>query len=41
MMKTKAAVLTEMGKPFPYAEGLPLRVEEITLAGPGENEVLV
>ncbi len=41
MMKTKAAVLTEMGKPFPYAESLPLRVEEITLAGPGENEVLV
>ena len=41
MMKTKAAVLTEMGKPFPYAESLPLRVDEITLAGPGENEVLV
>ena len=40
-MKTKAAVLTEMGKPFPYAESLPLRVDEITLAGPGENEVLV
>jgi len=41
MMKTKAAVLTEMGRPFPYAESKPLRIEEITLAGPGESEVLV
>lgn len=31
----------EMGKPFPYAGSLPLRVEEISLAPPGANEVLV
>lgn len=41
MMKTRAAVLYEMGKPFPYAGSLPLRVEEISLAPPGANEVLV
>lgn len=41
MMKTIAAVLTEMGRPFHYAESTPLRVKEITLAGPGESEVLV
>lgn len=40
-MKTKAAVLYEMGAPVPYAESLPLRIEEVTLAGPGPGEVLV
>jgi alcohol dehydrogenase len=40
-MKTKAAVLYEMGLPAPYAESLPLRVEELTLTGPGPGEVLV
>ncbi len=40
-MKTRAAVLYEMGAPPPYAESLPLRIDEITLAGPGAGEVLV
>jgi alcohol dehydrogenase len=40
-MKTKAAVLYDMGAPAPYAESLPLRVAEITLADPGPGEVLV
>jgi alcohol dehydrogenase len=40
-MKTKAAVLYEMGAPLPYAESLPLVIDEITLAGPGTGEVLV
>jgi alcohol dehydrogenase len=40
-MKTKAAVLYEMGAPPPYAESLPLVIDEITLAGPGPGEVLV
>lgn len=40
-MRTRAAILDEMGKPFPYEKSLPLRVEEIDLAAPGENEVLV
>src|SRR5688572_26061718 len=40
-MKTKAAVLYETGAPQPFAESLPLVVEEITLDGPGRGEVLV
>jgi alcohol dehydrogenase len=40
-MKTKAAVLYEMGRPRPYAESLPLVVDEISLEGPGPGEVLV
>jgi alcohol dehydrogenase len=40
-MKTKAAVLYEMGAPTPYAASLPLVVDEVTLAGPGPGEVLV
>ena len=40
-MKTKAAVLYEMGAPQPYAKSLPLVASEITLAGPGPGEVLV
>jgi alcohol dehydrogenase len=40
-MKTKAAVLYEMGLAPPYAESSPLVVDEITLAGPGPGEVLV
>jgi len=40
-MKTKAAVLYEMGASRPYAESLPLVIDEITLAGPGAGEVLV
>lgn len=40
-MKTEAAVLYEIGKPFPYAESRPLVVEELYLDGPGPSEVLV
>lgn len=40
-MKTKAAVLYEMGAPAPYAESLPLVIDELTLEGPGRGEVLV
>ncbi|MGD9562428.1 MAG: zinc-dependent alcohol dehydrogenase family protein [Pyrinomonadaceae bacterium] len=40
-MKTRAAVLYEMGSPFPYAESLPLRVAEVSLERPGPSEVLV
>lgn len=40
-MKTKAAVLYEMGAPQPYAESLPLVIDEIRLEGPGQGEVLV
>ncbi|MEO7971179.1 MAG: zinc-dependent alcohol dehydrogenase family protein [bacterium] len=40
-MKTKAAVLYEMGSAQPYAQSLPFVVDEITLAAPGPGEVLV
>lgn len=40
-MKTKAAVLYEMERPRPYADTLPLVLEELDLAGPGPGEVLV
>ncbi|HET8727264.1 MAG TPA: zinc-dependent alcohol dehydrogenase family protein [Alphaproteobacteria bacterium] len=40
-MKTRAAVLHEMGRPRPYAESWPLTVEEVDLDPPGEGEVLV
>ncbi len=40
-MKTRAAILYEMGLARPYALSSPLVVEEITLAGPGPCEVLV
>jgi len=40
-MKTKAAVLYETGAPQPFAESLPLVVDEIDLEGPGPGEVLV
>jgi Zn-dependent alcohol dehydrogenase len=40
-MKTKAAVLYKMGAPPPYAESLPLVIDDVTLAGPGHGEVLV
>jgi Zn-dependent alcohol dehydrogenase len=40
-MKTRAAVLYEMGRGQPYAESLPLVIDEITLEGPGPGEVLV
>lgn len=40
-MKTKAAVLYEMGAAQPYAQSLPLVIEGLTLAGPGAGEALV
>ena len=40
-MKTKAAVLHEIGRPRPYAETRPLLIEELELDPPGEGEVLV
>lgn len=40
-MKTKAAVLYEMGLARPYASTTPLVVDEITLDPPGPGEVLV
>lgn len=40
-MKIKAAVLKEMKIEMPYAESLPLKVEEINLDPPGPGEVLV
>jgi alcohol dehydrogenase len=40
-MRIRAAVLHEMGKPQPYADSLPLAIEELDLEGPGPGEVLV
>lgn len=40
-MKTRAAVLYEMGLTQPYAESAPFVIDEITLAEPGPGEVLV
>jgi alcohol dehydrogenase len=40
-MKTRAAVLTCMGAPAPYAASRPLEVVEVDLAPPGPGEVLL
>lgn len=40
-MKTRAAVLTRMGAPAPYAASRPLEVVEVELAPPGPGEVLL
>lgn len=40
-MKTKAAVLHQMGLPRPYTQSLPLTIDELTLQPPGPGEVLV
>lgn len=40
-MKTKAAVLSQMELPRPYAESKPLAIEELELAAPAPQEVLV
>jgi alcohol dehydrogenase len=40
-MKIKAAVLQAMGAALPYAESRPLHIEEIDLAPPGPDEVLI
>lgn len=40
-MKIKAAVLDAMGAAYPYAVSRPLRIEEVDLAPPGADEVLI
>lgn len=40
-MKTKAAVLYQMGQQPPYKQSSPLVIEELELEGPGPGEVLV
>lgn len=40
-MKTRAAVLHAVGAPAPYAQSRPLVIEDVELAPPGDNEVLV
>lgn len=40
-MRTRAAVLREIGRPAPYAESRPLVIEDVELDAPGEGEVLV
>jgi Zn-dependent alcohol dehydrogenases, class III len=40
-MKTRAAVLSEMGRPRPYAQSRPLVIEEVELDPPAAGEVIV
>jgi len=40
-MRTRAAVLREMGRPGPYADSRPLEITELELAPPGPGELLV
>ncbi len=40
-MKTRAAVLRQVGLPRPYRQSRPLAIEEVELAPPGRDEVLV
>ncbi|BEP58634.1 zinc-dependent alcohol dehydrogenase family protein [Variovorax sp. V118] len=40
-MKVRAAVLQRLGAPAPYAQSRPLEIEEVELAPPGPDEVLV
>ena len=40
-MKIRAAVLRSIGLPAPYAQSMPLSIEEVLLEGPGAGEVLV
>jgi alcohol dehydrogenase len=40
-MKTRAAVLSAMGTPGPYASSKPLVIEELELDPPGPGEVLI
>ncbi len=40
-MMTRAAVLTEMGLPRPYAQSRPLKVADMALDPPGPGEILV
>lgn len=40
-MRIKAAVLHEQGKEHPFAQSRPLTVEDVELAPPGDDEVLI
>ena len=40
-MKTRAAVLHEMGAKKPYKESKPLKIEYLELDDPSEHEVLI
>lgn len=40
-IKTKVAILYEMGLPMPYAESKPLKIKTVHLADPQKNEVLI
>ena len=40
-IQCKAAILRESGLPRPYSKSLPLSIEDVTLAAPQPNEVLV
>jgi alcohol dehydrogenase len=40
-MKTRAAILYTPALPQPYAQSLPLKIEDLTLAPPGPNELLI
>lgn len=40
-MRTRAAVLRELGLPMPYAQSRPLSIEEVELDPPGQGEMLV
>ena len=40
-MKTRAAILSEMGRPRPYRDSRPLELAEVTLDPPGPGEVLL
>jgi alcohol dehydrogenase len=40
-MKTRAAILSEMGRPRPYRDSRPLELAEVTLEAPGPGEVLL
>jgi NADPH:quinone reductase-like Zn-dependent oxidoreductase len=40
-MKTRAAVLRQVGLPHPYSQSKPLAIEEVELAPPCRDEVLV
>ena len=41
MIKTKAAVLYEIGLPKPYGSSKPLKIEEVVIDEPGENELII
>ena len=40
-IKTKVAILYEMGLPMPYAKSKPLKIKTVNLAKPQKNEVLI